>query len=149
MGLFDKRDLSVKLSTFNLEFNLEMYKRISESDHDQMVRDVYNHLISEGFSNVNATLEGLPQPDRIYWKSTGNGHIPDVTANNNGNHNLFEIETDDSIFDQHTEDQWKLFAAHARQHGKTFRVVVPKGSEASAQLRLTHLGIQVEVWTVG
>lgn len=124
-------------------------KRISQSQHDQMVRDVYNHLISNGYENVRADLKDFPQPERLYWESTGKGHIPDVTANWNGSSAIFEVETDDSIYDQHTEDQWNLFAANAQQHGKTFRVVVPKASEASAESRLAHLGIQADVWTVG
>jgi len=114
-----------------------------------MVRDVYNYLISNGFGNVKADLKGLAQPELIYWTSTEKGHIPDLTASRNGTRHIFEIETSDSIFDQHTEDQWKLFAANARQDGKTFYVVVTKGSEDLAKSRLAQLDIQAEVWTVG
>ena len=124
-------------------------KRVSQSEHDQMVRDVYSHLLLNGYRDVKADLKGLDKPDLLYWESTGKGHIPDVAGEKNGKHNLFEIETENSIFDQHTEDQWKLFAANASQHGKTFRVVVPKVSETSARLRLSQLKIQTEVWTVG
>lgn len=114
-----------------------------------MVRNVYNHLLSKGYSDVRADLGGLPQPTRIYWEATGEGHIPDLTGNKNGTNCLFEVETEDSIFDQHTEDQWNLFSASAKHHGKAFIVVVPKVSKASAQLRLNQLGIQANVWTVG
>lgn len=129
-----------------------MVKRKSQSQHDQMVRKVYNHLISKGFIDVRADLKGLTQPELLYWKSTGEGHIPDVSGidGKNGNQlNIFEIETEDSIFDQHTESQWNLFAAYARQYGKEFRVVVPKESEASTNSRLMQLGIQADVWTIG
>ena len=126
-----------------------MAKRKYQSNHDQMVRDVYNYLISNGFRNVKADLKGLAQPELIYWTSTENGHIPDLTASRNGTRQIFEIETSDSIFDQHTENQWKLFAANAQQDGKTFFVVVPKGSEDLAKSRLAQVDIQAEVWTVG
>lgn len=126
-----------------------MAKRKYQYNHDQMVRDVYNHLVSNGFRNLKADIKGFDQPELIYWTSTGNGHIPDLTASSNGTRHIFEIETSDSIFDQHTGDQWRLFAASAKHHGKTFIVVVPKGSEDSAQSRLTQLGIHAEVWTVG
>lgn len=125
-----------------------MARRGSQSQHDQIVQDVYNHLISEGYKNVKADLKGLPQPNLVYWGSTGKGHIPDVTASWNGTSAIFEVETGDSVFDQHTEDQWRLFAANAAQYGKTFMVVVPKGSEASAKSRLAQLGIQAEIWNV-
>ena len=126
-----------------------MAKRKYQSNHDKMVRDVYNYLISNGFRNVKADLKGLGQPELIYWTSTEKGHIPDLTASINGTRHIFEIETSDSIFDKHTENQWQLFDANARQDGKTFYVVVPKGSEDLAKSRLAQLDIQAEVWTVG
>jgi hypothetical protein len=124
-------------------------KTKSQSNHDQMIRDVCNHLISHGYRDIKADLKGLPHPALILWKTTGKGHIPDVTAKSNGTDSLFEIETEDSIFDQHTKDQWTLFAANAEQFGKVFYVVVPKGSENSAESRLGQLGIEAKVWTVG
>ncbi|MBU4501185.1 MAG: hypothetical protein KKA79_01220 [Nanoarchaeota archaeon] len=126
-----------------------MTKRTSQTTHDQMVIDVYNHLLSKGYSDVRADLDGLSQPTRIYWEETKKGHIPDLTGNKNGTNCLFEVETEDSISDQHTEDQWNLFSANAKQHDKAFIVVVPKTSEASAQLHLNQLGIQADIWTVG
>jgi len=66
-------------------------KRKYQSNHDQMVRDVYNYLISNGFGNVKADLKGLAQPELIYWTSTEKGHIPDLTASRNGTRHIFEI----------------------------------------------------------
>ena len=113
-----------------------------------MVRNLYDHLVSQGCRSVKAHLKGLTRPDLIYWNSTGKGHIPDVTSSWNGTSAILEVETHDSIFDQHTEDQWSLFAAYTQQHGKVFVVVVPKGSEDSAWSRLAQLGIEAKVWTV-
>ena len=124
-------------------------KRINQSNHDQMVRGVYNHLIANGYNNVKADLTGLTRPDLICWSSTTKGYIPDVTAGSNGASMVIEVETDDSIYDQHTEDQWRLFAANAEQHGKTFVVVVPKASESTARTRLAQLVIQAQIWSVG
>lgn len=125
-----------------------MAKRRSQSQHDQMVKFVIDYLLSNNFSSVKADLSGFTKPAKITWESNGQGHIPDVTAEGKES-NLFEIETEDSIFDDHTADQWSLFAAYSQQHGKQFWVVVPHGSVKSAQSRLTQLGIQAEVWTVG
>ena len=122
-------------------------KRRNQSKHDQMVQYTVNYLNNNGFSDIRADLKGRVQPTKITWKSTSRGHIPDVTAQN-GQLFLFEVETDDSIFDDHAEDQWKLFATYAREHGAKFWVIVPAGLEPSAQLRLTELGIQAEIWTV-
>ncbi len=56
---------------------------------------------------------------------------------------------DDSINDSHTEDQWKLFSANAKEHSKIFIVVVPKGSETLAWRRVREFGINVDdVWTM-
>lgn len=122
-----------------------MSNRRSQLQHDQMVRSLIDYLFSNNFANVKVDLPGFTKPAKITWKSNGQGHIPDVTAEGKES-NLFEIETDDSIFDDHTADQWSLFAAYSHEHGKQFWVVVPTGSVKSAQSRLTQLGIQAKVW---
>ena len=121
-----------------------MVKRRSQLEHDEMVQTVAEHLESERFTEVKADLPDYDRPDKIVWKNTGSGHIPDVTADGL----LVEVETADSIDDAHTEDQWTLFGAHAEQHNKTFVVVVPRGSRSAAQRRLRELGITAKVWTV-
>lgn len=126
-----------------------MTKRRNQEEHDSMVRAVAKHVKENGHSNIKADLPGYDKPDLIYWESTKEGHIPDVTSTKNQGY-IFEVETDDSIDDSHTEDQWKLFSANAKQHSKKFIVVVPKGSEQQARQRAKQLGINVDdVWTVG
>lgn len=126
-----------------------MVKRSSQTSHDTMVRSVANHLKGEGHSNIKADLPEYDKPELIYWENTQRGHIPDITSTKNQKY-LVEVETDDSINDSHTEDQWKLFSANAKEHSKMFIVVVPKASEAQARQRARELGISVDaVWTVG
>ena len=59
---------------------------------------------------------------------------------------VIEVETDDSIYDQHTEDQWRLFAAHAKNIGGAFVVVVPRGCVRIAKARLNQLNLEAEIW---
>jgi len=126
-----------------------MAKRTNQTEHDGMVKSVVNFVKAEGHSNIKADLEGYDKPELIYWKSTGKGHYPDVTSTKSENY-IFEVETDDSINDSHTEDQWKLFSANVKAHSRKFIVVVPKGSEQQAWQRVRELGISVDdVWTVG
>ena len=113
-----------------------------------MVRHIHDFLVGENYTDVRADLKGFNQSELIYWEETKKGHRPDLTATKNGTQTLFEIETADSISDQHTEDQWTLFAENAKQHGKIFTVVVPDGSLVSANQRLTGLRIQAQVWEV-
>jgi len=112
-----------------------------------MVGYVVGFLGEKGFKDIKADISGYSQPTKIKWKSTGSGHIPDVIAKN-GRLTILEVETDDSIFDQHTADQWKLFAVYAQERDAEFWVVVPTGSEPDARVRLTQLGISASVWTV-
>ena len=124
-----------------------MPKRKSRLDHDGMVRSAVAFLASEKFRNIRADLPDSLSPTLITWKLTGKGHLPDISAENGG-FNLFEVETADSIGDGHTEDQWKLFAAHAENTGGKFWVVVPKASESAAVKRVEQLGIKATVWGV-
>ena len=120
-------------------------KRSSQKDHDVLVKQVVVELLRlNSFSEICADLTGHSQPNRIYWETTGEGHIPDVTAK--GEHFcIFEVETYDSIEESHTSDQWKLFAAFANQHNAVFYVVVPVGYKKQATQRLTALGITAKV----
>ena len=124
-----------------------MVKRKSQSDHDKMVLYAANVLVQKGFRNVKADLGGWTQPTKIVWKTTSEGHIPDVTGDGNPDV-LVEVETDDSIFDAHTEDQWNLFYNNAKQYSKEFWVLVPNRSENDAQTRLTQLGITAKIWGI-
>jgi hypothetical protein len=83
---------------------------------------------------------------RIIWTNTNEGHVPDVTADLGGKAYLVEVETADTIEDEHTESQWRLFAAFAQQHNKIFVVVVPMASKAAAEIQLRRLGLTGEVW---
>ena len=124
-----------------------MVKRKSQSDHDRIVRYVADFLVTKNYSAVRADIPGFDQPMRITWTNTGQGHIPDVTAQGQ-QFNLFEVETADSIDDPHTRDQWSLFATYAGGHNAVFWVVVPNGSGVAARRRLTQLGIAGKVWEV-
>lgn len=126
-----------------------MAKRKNESEHTSMVSTLANHLSNESYKEIKADHVGHTQPEKITWKNSGEGHIPDVTATKNNKMHVFEIETCDSINDQHTEDQWKLFSAYAKQFEKIFIVVVPKSCERDANARVQTLGVSASVWTIG
>lgn len=125
-----------------------MATRKSQSDHDGLVQNLVSHLTANGYSDIKADLTGHTQPATIHWTGKEqSGHIPDATATKDGTPYLFEVETDDSITDDHTEDQWKLFAANAKQHNKTFVVLVPTDAKQAALDRVSELGITADVWT--
>lgn len=120
-------------------------KRRNQSEHDRMVLAAARHLVAKGFRDVKADVAGFTQPAKIGWSGTARGHIPDVTGWGS-EFNVFEVETADSINQEHTADQWSLFAAYAGQHGAVFWVVVPFGSAAAASQRLKDLGLTAKVW---
>ena len=123
-----------------------MAKRKSQSDHDNMVKQVADFFIKEKYPNVKADLTGYTQPDVLKWKGETSGHIPDVTTEENKKFSIIiEVETDDSINDQHTADQWKLFAAYANRDKAKFMIVVPNGSENKAENRKSTLGVEGDV----
>jgi len=124
-----------------------MAKRISQTNHNKIVKTLAEHLIAQNCSNIRADIEGYPSPLKITWTATGNGHIPDVTTEN-GKPQIFEVETEDSIGDNHTEDQWKIFSAHANSNNGVFTVVVPIGCSQAAKTRLVQLNLKAEVWEV-
>jgi len=123
--------------------------RKSESEHNKMIRALVGHLEQEKFIDIKADHIGGDQPDQINWKG-GGGHIPDVKAKKGGVTYLFEVETDDSINDDHTADQLRLFSKAAESwDNHAFNVLVPKDSKEELEAVLTELDItNAGVWTI-
>ena len=125
-----------------------MPSRKDQSEHALMVRSLARALKEQGHTDIKVDLFGYDLPEQIYWETNKQGETPDVTSTNI-KHFIFEVETADSIDDPHTEGQWRLFSAHARQQSKAFVVVVPKGSEKQARQKAAELGIKIDsVWVV-
>jgi len=117
-----------------------MAKRESQDDHDNMIKLTISHFKSMGYRNIKAHIPGWDTPMKLTWEETGQSHIPDVTGDGSPNV-IIEVETVDTIDDEHTKDQWTSFAAYAKQQGEEFWVAVPEGSEQAAERRLGELGI--------
>lgn len=120
----------------------------TELDHDHMVRELIAHLKSNGYTGIEADITGYNQPELIYWESNRKGHIPDVVAQRNGKVTIFEIETLSDMVTDHSKSQRELFHANAKQHGKSFVLVVQQSAKADAERLLAFEDIQGEVWTV-
>ena len=124
-----------------------MQRNPSESkQHANLIQMMVNHFSSQGYRNIKADLAGMTRPDVIH--GTKQNHVPDLTANKNGNAVILEAETSDSIYDSHTASQWSLFADAAKNKGSEFHVVVPKGSRSDAERRAINLSIKIDtIWT--
>lgn len=117
----------------------------SQSDHDSMIRRLAEYLIGKNFLDVRADLPDFPhKPALIATRKTHPGQVPDVTANGI-QMVLFEVETDDTIHDPHTKEQWELFASYADRHMADFWVVVPKAKKDEARERVASLGVHAKV----
>lgn len=127
---------------------MSYWNTVTELDHDYMVRELIAYLKSNGYTGIEADIMGYNQPDLIYWESNRKGHIPDVVAKKNGQIMIFEIETVADLASDHAKSQRNLFNANAKQHGKSFVLVVQQSAKAEAERLLASEDIQAEVWTV-
>lgn len=119
--------------------------RQSQQFHDKMIKHLADSLIGKKFRDVRADHPDFSdKPAPISLDSFPTFHIPDVTAMGL-QLVLFEVETDDTIHDPHTSEQWDLFASYAHINRAEFWIVVPKASMDDAQTRLNNLGLQAKV----
>jgi len=118
-----------------------MVRRSSQASHDIMIENLAGLLTAKGYKHIQADIPGHTPPRKIVWESTGEGHIPDITAFS-AELRIFEVETADSITDDHTADQWKLFASYAMANNALFYIVFPKGCAEAVQNRLDALQIK-------
>ncbi|MBI5444170.1 MAG: hypothetical protein HY900_23535 [Deltaproteobacteria bacterium] len=124
-----------------------MTQRKSQADHDRMIGEVVSFLREKGYGEIRADLPDFEHPEEIVWRATGRGEVPDVTARSTS-FIVVEVETEDTIEDAHTTEQWRLFSEHAREVRGEFFVVVPKGFMAHAWRRLKLLGLEANVWEI-
>ena len=117
----------------------------SQSLHDSMIKQLAEHLIGKKFRDVRADHPDFcDKPAPIPGEIDTLGLVPDVTATGI-QMVLFEVETDDSLNDPHTKEQWELFSSYADQHMADFWIVVPKGKKEEARERVTTLGVHAKV----
>jgi hypothetical protein len=119
-----------------------MAKRADESGHDRLV-EVLAYACNDKFPVVHADhVEGYKQPDKIV------DHIPDVSvlfydsSLKSFASIIYEVETEDSIADDHTASQWTEFSNWAAERPtRGFIIAVPKGCVALARAQATLLNI--------
>src|SRR5690349_21011789 len=102
-----------------------MAVRASKLAHMLMVRSLVLDLQKKGFRNIHADLNGLAKPSRVDGAPEDEMYVPDVIGDGR-ELNVFEVETADTIYDDHTADQWKSFSDFAKERNGKFWVVVPK-----------------------
>jgi hypothetical protein len=117
----------------------------SQSFHDKMIKLLADSLVSKKFRDVKADHPDFAEkPAPISLEAFASSYIPDVTATGI-QMVIFEVETDETIIDDHTGEQWKLFSSYAHLNAAEFWVVVPKASMEDAEQRLANLGLHGKV----
>lgn len=116
--------------------------------HDAIVLFVARELEKDRFKDVKADVPDFPEPEAIQLDHAGIGHLPDVTAVRSGLLHIYEVETPDTVSINHTQEQWKIFATYAKEHGAKFTIVVPRGTEARVKALLPEMDIRASVWPV-
>ncbi len=117
----------------------------SQTLHDRMIKQLADHLVSKKFRDVRADHPDFcDKPALISGQDGTSGLVPDVTATGI-QMVLFEVETDDSINDPHTKEQWELFSSYADLHMADFWIVVPKAKKDEARDRVSSLGLHAKV----
>jgi hypothetical protein len=102
----------------------------SQTQRAHIVQVVVNHLAQKGYRNIPPSHT---QP--ALAKRTKQDHMPDVSADGV----IIEVETADTIENDHTTSQCSFFSNHATKTGEILRVVVPNGCVVGAQNQLNAL----------
>ena len=126
----------------------------NQATHDSLVRSLAKHYSSLGYIGVRADVQGFSEtPAGIYWTTDPNKKfVPDITCFKNDAANTLivaEAETCDSLRTIHTQEQFKLFAAHAKSKNGEFHIITPENCKEDAQAVARELDIIVhKFWWV-
>lgn len=98
------------------------------TEHDSLIKMMAIYFKQLGYTNIKADIPGWIKPSYVYWKDRPNDWFyPDITCiDQNGIFIILEAETCNTFADQHTRNQFEIFAAHAKNRGGRFEVVVPR-----------------------
>ena len=125
------------------------------TEHDQLVLMMARYFKQQGYTDIKADIPDWIQPQSIYWSNNPDQkYIPDLTClDTNGIQVILEAETCNTLNDQHTQEQFRIFRAHATNNHGRFEVVVPrlcKGRDGRIMITniATEWGITIDnVWT--
>ena len=107
--------------------------------HDFMVRYMITQLLHAGYDKIRADIPGFKKPFPVDF--TGDYHLPDLTAEKNKKLILVEVETDDSIEEDHTEQEWTALYQYTMKNQGIFIFAGPGISRNKFQKRARQLGI--------
>lgn len=116
-----------------------MSKRINQQHHDFMIKYMVSQLLQAGFSKICADIPGHKKPAPIKFESST--YCPDVYAEKDMKKVLVEVETDDSINEDHTEYEWVAFNNYRKSNDAELIFVAPGISRKKLTLRAYELGI--------
>lgn len=117
----------------------------ARSEHDRLLEKLRSRLVANFFLDIKVDLPGHVKPDRIVWTATQRGHEPDATAYYLLKQYVFEVETADTLGDDHTYEQCRLFTAYVRDRFAEFVLVVPIGRGVAARFQLSYWGLRAAV----
>lgn len=117
-----------------------MSKRINQQHHDFMIKYMVSQLLHAGFSKICADIPGHKKPSPIEFESST--FCPDVYAEKDMKKVLVEVETDDSINEDHTKFEWAAFHQYKKSNDAELIFVAPGISREKLTLRAYELGIQ-------
>lgn len=125
------------------------------SEHDQLILMMARYFKQLGYTDIRADIPGWTQPQYIFWSNNPNQtYIPDLTClDTNGVLVILEAETCNSFKDQHTQEQFRIFRAHASNNKGRFEVVVPRtcpGNDGITSIKniASGWGITIDnIWT--
>lgn len=104
-----------------------------------MIKHMISKLLHAGYGNIRADLPGYRAPSLIPFQAES--HKPDLTAEKNSEKILVEVETDDSIYEDHTISEWMALYEYIKSNEAKLMFVAPGISRNKLNLRASQLGI--------
>ncbi|MCP3677830.1 MAG: agmatine deiminase family protein [Deltaproteobacteria bacterium] len=124
-----------------------MAKRESEFEHTHLLEMLGEWLYGQDVTDIRADTDGFNRPDKITLPGDSEGDTPDATAVGE-KFRVYEVETPDSISDEHTERQWRLFATYATENNGIFYIVVHPMAVKDARKRVKELSLEATVTSI-
>jgi len=114
----------------------------------EIIRVVIDFIKNQNFSQIKADMPGYNRPEKLVWKKSGKGYVPDITANKNGMFLLFTVKDPNENVNTHL-DKWRLFSSYSQKVNRECYIVSLTNQEFTIKNILSENKISANVLTVG
>lgn len=115
--------------------------KIDKSENEAFLEKSIQHLISKGYENIQADMEGYETPTSYLRKGSDSSITPDIVAEKQGRSHFFDISLK-SEKPTLLKSKWLFLETLSKMRSGSFRVITTKGHYKFTENMLSDIHLE-------